>query len=366
MVCSSDDETVLKNHIKCDDVDKQITFSDSRSAKGASVKAEIDVKPVIASTSQNREKVNVKPEYETLTDTDDANDGDGAEPDAATVAAYFVKVKDLEKTVQYRCKACQRLVKAQRGRNSNLHTHQSRCPKLHKALRNGVPGITNKNRLRLQSSSSITIDPRTGGLTQPFSQDGVNDFLHKWVIGQGLPFTAVQAPELHALLRYCNPAIRAPCANTVRNHISAAYERCRAYVDARLAALNCTVHYAHDAWTDSERRNSFFGIYVSFIDCQYQYQEILLRLCHLQGIHSGVRIGDGLFELFSQVGITNRLGPGTGDNASNNLAAARQLSQRLEYEANYLIESDELVGCICHIANLAAHAFLKAEGKFVI
>lgn len=109
---------------------------------------------------------------------------------------------------------------------------------------------------------------------------------------------------------------------------------------------------------------SYMGIYASFINSKWEYQEVLVRLLHLQGTHSGERMGDGLFHLFSKViPVHGSLGPGTADNASNNLTACERISvlMRSEYDVEY--PPEDLMGCMCHVANLAAVAYSDGECK---
>jgi hypothetical protein len=283
-------------------------------------------------------------------------------PNKDTIKAYYTLLGTKGKSITYKCKHCRKEVKSFSTTNSNLHTHQSRCPKLRTAFNAGALGISAKNRIALQTTITV-IDPATGRLVQPFSQEGLYKLLQEWIIAQGLPFDSTESDHLRALLKYCNPAAQLPCAGTIRTRITRTYQTCASCIDEKLRNIKSVIHYAHDAWTDNERCNSFFGIIVSYVDNAYQYRQHLLRFMHLKGVHSGVRIGNGLFELFRTAGIATRVGPGTGDNASNNRTTAQQLSDRLMDEVNHDINPDHFVGCMCHIVNLAAQAFLKAEGE---
>ncbi|KAJ9111765.1 hypothetical protein QFC22_006424 [Naganishia vaughanmartiniae] len=104
------------------------------------------------------------------------------------------------------------------------------------------------------------------------------------------------------------------------------------------------------------------GIYASLINEDYEYKEYLVRLLHIQGTHSGERIGDGLFNLFSKhLNLARSLGPGTADNASNNVTAAERIAVLMKSEYSYEYPAENLMGCVCHIANPAALAYLEGE-----
>lgn len=82
----------------------------------------------------------------------------------------------------------------------------------------------------------------------------------------------------------------------------------------------------------------------------------------MKGKHTGLRMGDGLFALFhSELGVAHHMGPGTGDNASNNLAAADRFSELINSEHDLLTIGGEMIGCLCHIANIAAQDYLASE-----
>lgn len=69
----------------------------------------------------------------------------------------------------------------------------------------------------------------------------------------------------------------------------------------------------------------------------------------MTGSHTGERIADGLFELFPNVlGIMDHLGPGTGDNASNNIKAAKRLATLIRTELKLDNHGRDFVGCLCH------------------
>ncbi|KAJ9114090.1 hypothetical protein QFC22_005912 [Naganishia vaughanmartiniae] len=65
--------------------------------------------------------------------------------------------------------------------------------------------------------------------------------------------------------------------------------------------------------------------------------------------------------MFETLGITKRLGPGTADNASVNPATPEVLNEKIFGQHLIDFPAQNLVECICHIANLAAKSFLKYE-----
>jgi hypothetical protein len=254
------------------------------------------------------------------------------------------------------CRACGKVVK---GRStSNFHEHQrTKCTKLAEAVRQGIPGIMCEVPA---TASQTTISATSGTLRQPYSHKTFLAATIKWIIVSGLPFTTIQNPHLQKAFHAANPEAQLQSARTLARKLEDTYDIVSDRIVDHLRSINGTIHYAHDSWTDTGRKHSYFGIYASYVDDNFEYKEILIRLLHMKGKHSGIRMGNGLFELFHNTsGIAARLGPGTGDNASNNRTAADRLAQLLSTELLEEHNGAHLVGCVCHIANIAALRYLS-------
>lgn len=61
--------------------------------------------------------------------------------------------------------------------------------------------------------------------------------------------------------------------------------------------------------------------------------------------------------------ISHNIGPGYGNNALNNKSTAEHLSDLLLSDLAINQPGSEMVGCICHIANLAAMQYILGECK---
>ena len=203
-----------------------------------------------------------------------------------------------------------------------------------------------------------------GKLVKPFNRSAFLQAVMKWIVVSGLPFSTIENPHLQAACHTANPDADLQSTRTLVRRLGEAYDLVNERVVAELRSVASTVHFVHDSWTDAGRKNSYFGIFATYIDSNFEYKEVLIRLIKMEGQHSGKRMGDGLFYLFHNVlGIAENLGPGTGDNASNNRSAAARLENRLRTELGVETLGEEMVGCMCHIANLAALQYIKEEGK---
>ena len=254
------------------------------------------------------------------------------------------------------CRACGKTVK---GRStSNFHDHQrTKCDKLAEAARQGIPGIMCEVPA---TASQTTISATSGALRQPYSHKAFLAATMKWIIVSGLPFTTIQNPHLQAAFHAANPEAQLQSSRTLARKLEDTYDIVSDRIVDHLRSINGTIHYAHDSWTDTGRKHSYFGIYATYVDDSFEYKEVLIRLLHMKGKHSGIRMGNGLFDLFHNTcGIAARIGPGTGDNASNNRTAADRLAQLLSTELLEEHSGAHLVGCVCHIANIAALKYLS-------
>jgi hypothetical protein len=266
---------------------------------------------------------------------------------------------DSSKNKVCECRGCGKLVK---GRStSNFREHQEfRCTGLVAAAARGVEGIV----CALPKKGSQATIEQDGTLIQPFSHRSFLSAVMKWIIVTGLPFTTIENPHLQRAFLVSNPGARLQSARTVARRLEDTYDIVNDKVLELIRAIPSTLHYSHDSWTDSGRKHSYFGIYVTYIDPDdFEYKEVLLRLLRMRGRHTGERMARGLFSLFHDVIGTGTIGPGTADNASNNRAAADRVADMFRPEVVFPLEGADMVGCMCHIANIAALKYLGSEGK---
>lgn len=279
---------------------------------------------------------------------------------------YYIRISmDASKNQVCECRACGKMVK---GRStSNFRDHQRLgCTGLLAWAAAGGGGIVCA---LPKDGVQSTIEKDSGALVQPFNHRTFLSAVIKWIVVSGLPFTAIQNPHLQKAFLLANPEARLQSARTLARRLEDVYDVVNNKVLQVIRKVGSTLHYSHDCWTDSGRKNAYFGIYVSYINPNtFEYQECLLRLLHMRGRHTGERMGRGVYDLFNDVVGVTTLGPGTADNASNNRAAADRVAElfRLEegLEQGFRLEGSDLVGCMCHIANIAALQYINAEGKY--
>jgi hypothetical protein len=280
---------------------------------------------------------------------------------------YFVErtTNRNSKNKRMECRACHKFVKGQS--TSNFHDHQRmKCTGLEEAYRRGMRGICCDALSIITIKSQTTIQRDSGQLVQPFNHRTFLAAVFKWIIVSGLPFTTIQNQHLQRAFQAACPDARLQSARMLARKLEDTYDVVSERVLVKIRSMKTVIHFSHDSWTDTGRKHCYFGVYVSFINDQWEYEEVLLRLLHMKGSHTGERIGDGIFDLFRNVvKCGSRLGPGAADNAGNNHTASMRLAdlQFTEYGEDSSAYGPDMVGCICHIANLAALAYLSGECK---
>jgi hypothetical protein len=132
-----------------------------------------------------------------------------------------------------------------------------------------------------------------------------------------LPFTTIEHPQFRKLLRLAQSAPSLPdfpSAKTIQRRLFSTVEARHQDILQSLPS-GAKMSIALDCWT-SPFRQSFMAITGYFIDVHWEYREILLGFQPLSGSHTGVNLGNVLFELLQKYKIEDRVLAVTTDNAS--------------------------------------------------
>jgi hypothetical protein len=174
----------------------------------------------------------------------------------------------------------------------------------------------------------------------------------------------VENVSLRNVYKLSSPDAILPPADTVARRRSAMCDVVQAKVNKDLLSCPYVLDYEHDASTDSGHRNSFLGVYVSYISENFEYREVFSRSMHCEGLRIGARLGKGLFQLLKLLDIAKRNGPEMVDNARINVTAAERLNARLQGILYVEMPASNLMRFVCHVGNSAAKAYLASECKF--
>ena len=174
-----------------------------------------------------------------------------------------------------------------------------------------------------------------------------------------LPFMTVEHPQFRKLLRFAQSAPSLPefpSARTIQRRLfTTVEERHRDILETLPPDAKMSI--ALDCWT-SPFRQSFMAVTGYFIDINWEYREILLGFQPLSGSHTGVNLGNVLFELLQKHKIMDRVLTITTDNASNNgtlMDNIQESLQSLELPNHVPIAR---IPCMAHIIQLSLKALL--------
>jgi hypothetical protein len=136
---------------------------------------------------------------------------------------------------------------------------------------------------------------------------------------------------------------------------------------------------AIDCWS-SPQRVAFIAIIGYFIDCDWQYREVLLGFEHLPESHEGLKLAEKVIHALERYELGNRVLAITTDNASNNHtmiealhdalkvrgSPASIIDSALDKELDNLVNSHVHIPCLAHVLQLSAKAllsYLKVDAK---
>jgi len=192
------------------------------------------------------------------------------------------------------------------------------------------------------------------------NQEVINQTLLDLVIVRRLPYSCIEWPELHTLVRALNPAgtVFLPTSHTtMKNMITTWYTQSKYIVRKRLQSSQTSIHLAIDIWT-SPSHTLLLAVCASFIGVQNSFRNILIGLRIVEG-HSGENQWNSLLPLLQEYGIENKIGAVIGNNATTNNTLCRTMAQWLGSEKKINWNQTFLrLRCFGHILNLVVQAFL--------
>jgi hypothetical protein len=175
-----------------------------------------------------------------------------------------------------------------------------------------------------------------------------------------LPFTTIEHPQFRKLLRLAQSAPSLPdfpSAKTIQRRLFSTVEARHQDILQSLPS-GAKMSIALDCWT-SPFRQSFMAITGYFIDVHWEYREILLGFQPLSGSHTGVNLGNVLFELLQKYKIEDRVLAVTTDNASNNGTLMDNIQESLQALGLPIHTPYAQIPCLAHVIQLSLKALLR-------
>jgi hypothetical protein len=190
--------------------------------------------------------------------------------------------------------------------------------------------------------------------------DELRELFSRYVSQNNLPLSHCESPSFRALLQYCNPAanqLLPRCSSTIKANLERSYVNKKAAIKQELQSSLSSIHLAPDGWS-SPNGLGLLGVVAHFVSAEYGLQHLTLGIKEILGEHGGENMGEMLYKLAEDYGITSKVGYLMMDNAHPNNTMIRELGRRLnEREINYNPETRRL-RCMGHVINLSVLAFL--------
>ncbi|POW23128.1 hypothetical protein PSHT_00550 [Puccinia striiformis] len=175
-----------------------------------------------------------------------------------------------------------------------------------------------------------------------------------------LPYAIVEHQSFIRLLELLNPTTinMEYGRKTIAKEVESLFH---AHRDQLQQTLKDVKHLAFtlDAWT-SPNQKAFMAITAHGITADWKMLEVVVAMPTVHGQHSGENFGNLFVDSLNKLGLSDALVSITADNASNNSTLARQVENRL---GRSIFKADtQLLGCMAHVINLAAHDGIKVFG----
>ncbi|CAG7824281.1 unnamed protein product, partial [Allacma fusca] len=149
------------------------------------------------------------------------------------------------------------------------------------------------------------------------SEADLQRLITRFIILTDQPFVITEAQSFFELMAFGKtnaPAI--PSADTIRRKIFAVYDEEKLKISQKLQSAPGKISLGADCWTAATGK-SFHGILASWIDADWNFQQVGLDFDILNGNHKGKSLAASMFKVMNEYGIASKLMAITTDNASN-------------------------------------------------
>ncbi|KAF8672559.1 Encoded by, partial [Rhizoctonia solani] len=226
------------------------------------------------------------------------------------------------------------------------------------------PTFQAKRRAEGLQPPKSTVD--SGEAQEEFTLDGLHERIARWAAIDDQAMSAVDRKEFIELLVYCSQACLALCRRDIprRQKVTQAvnnlYLSEKSNFIEKMKNAQGLISITSDLWSDINIR-SFMAVTAHYINKDGFLAEHLIAFRLIHGSHTGANVGQCLFSVLEENGITKKLGFVTLDNASNNETLMRKLENlfRAQGITTFGQESNR-IRCFPHVINLIVQAILDA------
>ncbi|KAE8218771.1 hypothetical protein CF319_g7415 [Tilletia indica] len=238
------------------------------------------------------------------------------------------------------------------GKNTNLITHRDRCP----IPPAGIPGPEEdddvvaiaapspkktKRKRGQQSSVSTTLAGSYLGPSVPGWLNGQQamhpDLTRRLalvaVVKNALPFQHFWSLPIRALVKSIDAraTLAMVSGNTLRRDLAKFHRDLEDGLKMQLAGIDSLFALQHDAWTTKSFQYSFVAITASYVDCNWQFREVLLSFDVLKAKHTGATFSGHMLRTLKDFGIGHKWG---GTITSDSAGTNHRMMDMLEYSTS--------------------------------
>ncbi|KAF5347876.1 hypothetical protein D9757_013414 [Collybiopsis confluens] len=212
----------------------------------------------------------------------------------------------------------------------------------------------------------------------PFSKEAFVDSLMIWIVADDQSLNVVESWHFRNMLLQLRSQLKEsdiPHRHTLRTRILESVDEYWNEIAKEMQSAEGTVSITDDIWTDLEKR-AFLAITGHWISAkiiktstgekkELTMHSALIGFVRLPGSHTGHHISEAFVSVMNRLGLLNKIGWITSDNASNNDTFMACLSQSLRaHRPDFIWDPRERrIRCFAHIVNLACKALLaELEG----
>jgi hypothetical protein len=187
-----------------------------------------------------------------------------------------------------------------------------------------------------------------------FDREGWKRTYIKWLVSSNQSLRQASSENLKMLLSFQNPIIKplVPRSHTTAHHwLLDAFTAAKPTVIRSLQRARSTISISFDNWL-ADNELDLLGVVAHYLDKELELKTILLALKPSFG-HHGKDLQETLLAVLREYKISDKIGYFVADNAKNNDAALRLLSQHID-----LKPAEQRLRCSGHIINLVVKAIL--------
>lgn len=239
-----------------------------------------------------------------------------------------------------------------------------------------LPGDIKKQKAAVEEATrTLDRDLREKKLSEqviPYSDKLFHRAAIEWLVVTDQLIQALEHPKFKEMIDVASratnrvkiPGRKATQAEIMRmfkNHLTTLKSRLNGPVVQGKVSLTC------DAW-QAGNTDGYFVVTAHWIEeltpGKWELNNALIGFTHLNNAHNGERLGQALFKIVRCIGIEDKVGHITCNNASNNPTMMKEFAARLKTATGRKYKwRKRKINCLTHVINLAMQMLISTYSK---